>query len=52
MQSASMNIAAMFTGLCVAMRVCVCGPGPNGETTAHQLLFDCRGSGTMSVIIR
>lgn len=37
----------------VCRYVCVCvWPGPNGETTAHQLLFDysCRGSGTMSVI--
>lgn len=35
-----MNIAAVFTGVCVAMYVCVCvWPGPNGETMAHQLLF-------------
>lgn len=53
MQSVSMNIAAMFIGVCVAMCACGCvWPGPNGRTTAHQLLFDycCRGSGTMSVI--
>lgn len=47
MQSVSVNIAAMFIGVCV----CV-WPDPNGKTMAHQLLFDysCRGSGTMSVI--
>lgn len=49
MQSVSMNIAAMFIGVCVDM--CV-WPGPNGRTTAHQLLFDYgwRGSGIISVI--
>ena len=36
-QSVGMNIAAMFSRVCVEM--CV-WPGPNGETTAHQLLFD------------
>lgn len=52
MQSASVNIAAMFIGVCA----CVCMGGGlgsnNGKTTAHQLLFDCghRGSGTFSTI--
>lgn len=53
MQSVGMNIAAMFIGVCVCVCSYVCvWPGPNGGTTAHQLLFDygCRGSGTMSVI--
>lgn len=49
MQSVGMNIAAMFIGVCVSECVCV-WPGPNGKTTAHQLLFGCRSSGTMSVI--
>lgn len=35
----------------VCLWVCVCvWPGPNGKTTAHQLLFGWRSSGTMSVI--
>lgn len=56
MQSASMNIAAVFTGVWVdtCVRACVCGLVLMVRLTAHQLLFDysCRGSGTMSVIRR
>lgn len=42
--------AAGRYSVCVCDGVSVCeGRGPNGETMAHQLLFDCRGGGTMSV---